>query len=139
MRAALVAVALVGCLTACGVTTSPLERAAGDATSATGVAALAVRGLDDGDLTTAVAVTTIKDAVTTVSSAAKEVAAFEPRNAQERRLQERAVDAITDAVRDLHHARDGVDKPGQRERLATRLTKDRDRLEKITTKAGSVG
>ncbi len=130
---------MIGCLSACGVTSTPLEKAAGDATSATGVAALALRGLDDGDLTTIAAGTTIKDAVTTAAKAAKEVAAFEPRNAQERRLQEQAVDAVADAVRDLHQARDGVSEPGQRERLATRLTKDRDRLDEIATEAGSVG
>jgi hypothetical protein len=138
MRAALAAVALIGCLSACGITATPLEIGAGDATSATGSAALALRGLDDGDLLSTVAETTIDDAVTTASKAAKEVAAYSAKSAREKRLQEQAVEAIADAVRDLHRARDGVSSPGLRERLAKRLTKDRDRLDKITTKAGSV-
>jgi hypothetical protein len=138
MRAALVVALIVG-LSACGITTPPLERAAGDATSATGSAALALRGLEDGDLTSRVAETTIADAVTTASKAAKEVAAYEAQNAREKRLQEQSVDAIADAVRDLHRARDGVSTPGLRERLAARLSKDRDRLDAITTEAGSVG
>lgn len=138
MRAALVAVALAVCLSACGITTPPLERAAGDATSATGSAALALRGLDDGDLLSTVAETTIEDAVVTASKAAKEVAAYPAKNAREKELQEQTVDAIADAVRDLHQARDGVSTPGLRERLATRLKKDRDRLDQLTTKAGSL-
>jgi murein endopeptidase len=133
-----VASVAVWCLAACGVTHTPLETAAGDATSATGSAALALRGLDDGDLLSTVAETTIDDAVTTASKAAKEVSAYRAKNVREKRLQEQAVEAIADAVRDLHRARDGVSSPGLRERLAKRLTKDRDRLDKIATKAGSV-
>jgi hypothetical protein len=138
MRTALVAVALALGLSACGVTSTPLEQGAGDATSATGSAAVALRGLDDGDLTSPAAETTIDDAVTTMAKAAKEVAGYTAKNARERHLQERAVAAIADAVRDLHRARDGVSTPGLRERLATRLTKDRDRLDRIATKARSV-
>ena len=138
MRAVLAALALIGCLSACSVTATPLEKGAGDATSATGSAALALRGLDDGDLLPTVAETTIEDAVTTASKAAKEVAAYPARSAAEKRLQEQAVEAIADAVRDLHRARDAVTTPGVRERVAARLTKDRDRLDELTTKAGSV-
>jgi hypothetical protein len=134
-----VASVAIWCLCACGITHTPLETAAGDATSATGSAALALRGLDDGDLLPSVAETTIDDAVTTASTAAKQVAAYSAKSPQEKRLQEQAVEAITDAVRDLHRARDGVSSPGLRGRLADRLTKDRDRLDKIATKAGSVG
>ncbi|TXL60910.1 hypothetical protein [Aeromicrobium terrae] len=137
MRAALVVALVVG-LAACGITTPPLERAAGDATSATGSAALALRGLDDGDLTSAVAETTIEDAVTTASKAAREVAAYPAKNTREKQLQEQAVAAIADAVKDLHRARDGVRQPAQRASLVDRLTADRDRLDELTTKAGSL-
>jgi hypothetical protein len=138
MRTALVAVALALGLSACGVTSTPLEQGAGDATSATGSAAVALRGLDDGDLTSSAAETTIDDAVTTIAKAAKEVAGYTAKNARERRLQVQAVEAIADAVRDLHKARAGVSSPGLRERLATRLTKDRDHLDALATKAGSL-
>ena len=134
------AVALVATLTSgCGISHTPLEVALGSATSATGSAALAVRSLDQGKLTSNVAATTIDDAVTEISTAAADATTYQGSAGRERRLQEQAWPVLTRAVRHLHLAQDRLESPAERPRLVKVLERDRDQLEKLSTRAGEVG
>jgi hypothetical protein len=126
-------------LAGCGITQTPLEVALNDGASSTGSAALAVRGLDDGDLTSPVAQTAIDDAVRAISKAASESAEYKASPGAERRLQERAVGAIARAVVHLHQAQDDLTKPSERARLARALKRDNDELENLSTRAGEIG
>ena len=123
----------------CGITHTPLEVALNDGASATGSAALAVRGLDDGDLTSPVAQTAVDDAVRAISKAASESAEYESSPGAERQLQERSASVIARAVVHLHQAQDDLTKPSERARLEQALKRDSDELEKLSTRAGEVG
>ena len=133
------AVVVSGLLAGCGITHTPLEVALNDAASSTGSAALAVEGLDDGDLTSPVAQTAVDDSVRAISKAASEAAEYQPSPGAERQLQERAVEAMARAVLHLHQAQDDVTKPSERARLAQALKRDSDELEKLSTRAGEIG
>jgi hypothetical protein len=130
---------LAGIQAGCGITHTPLEVALGDGSSATASAALAIRGLDDGDLTTAVAQTAVDDAVRVISTAASDSAEYEAAIGPERRLQQRAVGLIARAVRHLHDAQDRLTDPAQRARLEQTLKRDHDQLDELATRAGEVG
>lgn len=126
-------------LAGCGITHTPLEVALSDGTSSTGSAALAIRGLDDGDLTSPVAQTAVDDAVRAIAKSASQSAEYEPASVAERRLQERAVEAIARAVHHLHQAQDDLTKPSERARLEQSLEEDRDELERLSKLAGEIG
>ena len=126
-------------LTGCNITHTPLELALSDGASSTGSAALAIRGLDDGNLTSPVAQTAVDDAVRAISKAASESAEYEASPGAERQLQERAVAVIARAVLHLHQAQDDLTKPSERARLEQTLKRDRDQLEKLSTRAGELG
>ncbi len=133
--AAVVASSLIA---GCGITHTPLEVALSDGASSTGSAALAVRGLDEGDLTSPVARTAVDDAVRAISKAASEAAEYKSSPGAERKLQERAVSVIARAVVHLHQAQDGLTKPSERARLEQALKRDSDELEKLSTRAGEI-
>jgi hypothetical protein len=136
---AAVAILVAAVVSGCSITHTPLEVALGDAASATGSAALAVRSLDDGDVTSNVASTTVDDAVTEISKAASDAATYRGSAGPERRLQEGALPVLARAVRHLHQAQDGLTRSADRPRLEQALARDRDRLEKLSTRAGEVG
>lgn len=131
-------VLLAGLLAGCGITHTPLEVALGDGASATASAATAIRGLDDGDLTTTVAQTAVDDAVRIISTAASDSAEYRAAAGPERRLQQRAVDLIARAVRHLHDAQDHLAEPAARARLERVLQRDHDQLDRLTIRAGEV-
>jgi hypothetical protein len=126
-------------LTGCGITHTPLEVALGDGASATGAAALAVHGLDDGDLTTHVARAAVGDSIRAISKAAATAGEYKASARAERRVQDRAVDLIARAVRHLHDADDHLSSPADRARIEQQLRRDRDQLEKLSTQAGELG
>jgi hypothetical protein len=132
------AVVMVALVSACGITHSPLEVALGDASSAAGAAAVAVRALGDGDVTTTVAQTAVDDAVTQASQAAADVAGYRAEAGLERRLQQRAVEVVARTTRHLHRAQDDLTKASERRRLERVLKRDRDQLDRLSTSAGEV-
>jgi hypothetical protein len=129
---------MIALVSGCGITHSPLELALGDASSSAAAAALAVRALDDGDVTTVVAQTTVDDAVTEISKAASDTASYRAKAGSERRLQERAVEVVARATRHLHRAQDALTKVSERQRLERMLKRDRDQLDRLSTKAGEL-
>jgi hypothetical protein len=139
VTAAAIAVLVTVLPSGCGVSHSPLEVALGDAASATASASLAVRSLDDGDVTSNVASTAIDDAVTEISKASSDAATYRGSAGPERRLQERALPVLVRAVRHLHQTQDQLAKPAARPHLVKTLSRDRDHLEKLSTRAGVVG
>jgi hypothetical protein len=136
---AAIGVLVTAVMSGCGISHSPLEVALGDGASATGSASLAVRALDDGDITSNVAFTAIDDAVTEISKAASDATTYRGSAGAERRLQERALPELARAVRHLHQAQDELTKSTARPVLERTLSRDRDRLEKLSTRAGEVG
>jgi hypothetical protein len=136
MTAAVVVV--VALASGCGITHSPLEVAFGDASSAAGAAAVAVRALDDGEVTTAVAQTAVDDAVTQTSKAAADATSYRAKAGPERRLQERAVEVVARTTHHLHRAQDDLTKASERQRLERMLKRDRDQLDRLATRAGEL-
>jgi hypothetical protein len=134
-----VAVVVSWLLAGCGITHTPLEVALNDSASSAGSAALAVKGLDDGDLTSPVAQTAVDDAVRAISKAASEAAEYQSSPGAERQLQERAVETIARAVVHLHQTQDDVTKPSERARLEQALKQDSEELEKLSSRAGEIG
>lgn len=132
-------VLLTGLLTGCGITHSALEVALSDGSSAAASAALAIRGLGDGDLTRAVAQTAVDDAVREISTAAADSAEYRAAPGRERRLQQRGVVAIAVTVRHLHRAQDRLSEPADQARLARILEGDRERLGRLANRAGELG
>ena len=134
------AVVIAAALTSgCGISHTPLEVALGSATSATGSAALAVRSFDDGALMSTVAATTIDDAVREISTAAADATTYRGSAGPERHLQEKSWPVLTRAIRHLHQAQDQLESPAKRPHLVKVLERDRDELEKLSTRAGEVG
>ena len=131
-------VVVVALVSACGITHSPLEVALGDASSAAGAAAVAVRALGDGDVTTAVAQTAVDDAVTQTSKAAADATSYRAKAGPERRLQQRAVEVVARTTRHLHRAQDDQTKASERKKLERVLKRDRDQLDRLSTRAGVV-
>ncbi len=132
------ALALTGALVGCGITHTPLEVALGDGSSATASAAVAIRGLDDGNLTTHVAQTAVDDAVRIIATATTGAVEYEATPGPERRLQQRSVALIARAVRHLHDAQDHLTEPPERARLERELKRDHEQLDKLATRAGEV-
>ena len=132
------AVVVVALVSACGITHSPLEVALGDASSAAGAAVVAARALEDGDVTTVVAQTTVDDAVTEISKAASDTASYQAKAGPERKLQQRAVEVVARTIRHLHRAQDDLTKASERKKLERVLKRDRNQLDRLSTRAGEV-
>ena len=139
VRRVVLASALALAVSACGITSTPLEAALGDASSAAGSAVVALRALEEGEVTTAVAGTTVDDAVVQISQASTGAVEYRGSPGAERQLQERAVPVIARTARDLHQAQDHLTTATARARLMRVLARDRDLLERLSTRAGDVG